>query len=60
MCVMRGNILNLLTVFSEILSKCLHKDILLNSKSGQSAITFFFFFLTAKAKVSGGLWMNKE
>lgn len=59
MCVMKGNILNLLTMFSEILSKCLQKDILFDSKSGQSAI-IFFFLLTAKAKVSGGLWMNKE
>lgn len=58
MCVMRGNILNLLTMFSEIPSKCLQKDILFDSESGQAAITFFF--LTARAKVSGGLWMNKE
>lgn len=64
MSVVRGN--DLLTSFSEILSKCLRKDIrmvLLSSKSGQSAITsfpFLFFFLHAKAKVLGGLLMIKE
>lgn len=58
MCVMRGNILNLLTVFSEILSKCLHKDILLNSKSGQSAITFFFFFFNCQSQSVG--WSMDE
>lgn len=50
MCVVRGCILNLLTIFSQILSKCLHKDILFNSKSGQPTITglcrfYFIFFI---------------
>lgn len=38
MCALRGNIPNLLTMFSEILSKCLRKDIVLYSTPGQSAI----------------------
>lgn len=58
MCVMRGNILNLLTMFSEILSKCLRKSTLFNSKSGLSPI--FFFSFNCQSQVSGGLWMNKE
>lgn len=39
MCVVRGHILNLLTIFSQILSKCLHKGILFKSKPGQPTIT---------------------
>lgn len=43
MCALRGNVLNLLTMFSEILSKCLHKDIVRNSTPGQPAIKLLFF-----------------